>query len=378
VENDGRTVEYSYDQLYRLTQEKITDPVAGNKVIDYKFDPVGNRLERIDSVEGTTTYTYDANDRLLEEVLGGKVTQYQYDAEGNLTAKVENGQTQAEYEWNAKGELVAVEVTENGETGRIEFEYDHQGIRVAIKQNGEETRFLIDKNQQEYAQVIEEYQVNGTVDKSYVHGIDLISQENANGRTYYQVDGLGSTRLLTDNNGAIVVEYDYDAYGNLTRKVGDADNNYLFAGEQFDEAVDGYYLRARYYDPATGRFVSTDPFEGYNNQPVTLHDYLYGNVNPVIFVDPSGAISLPSYASIAATSVRTTRAIVAGVNAIARFALKRATSSRDMLYFGVGAGVGGGCISLYYSMQDGYTNSNDLGNLFWCVASVIGVWGPRW
>jgi RHS repeat-associated protein len=296
VENDGRTVEYTYDDLYRLTQEKITDSVAGNKVIEYKFDPVGNRLERIDSVEGKTTYTYDANDRLLEEVLGGKVTDYQYDAKGNLTAKVENGQTQAEYEWSAKGELVAIEVTENGETGRIEFEYDHQGIRVAIKQNGEETRFLIDKNQQQYAQVIEEYQPNGTVDKSYIHGIDLISQEDANGRIYYQVDGLGSTRLLTDNNGAIVVEYDYDAYGNLTRKVGDADNNYLFAGEQFDDAVDGYYLRARYYDPATGRFASTDPFEGYLDQPVTLHDYLYGNANPVNFVDPSGEVTLGEYA----------------------------------------------------------------------------------
>ena len=202
----------------------------GNKVIDYKFDPVGNRLERIDSVEGKTTYSYDANDRLLEEVLGGKVTDYQYDAKGNLTAKVENGATQAEYEWNAKGELVAVEVTENGTTERIEFEYDHQGVRVVIKQNGEETRFLIDTNQQEYAQVIEEYQADGTVQNTYVHGIDLISQEDANGRIYYQVDGLGSTRLMTDNNGAIVVEYDYDAYGNLTRKVVNADNSYLFAG----------------------------------------------------------------------------------------------------------------------------------------------------
>jgi RHS repeat-associated protein len=288
VENDGRTVEYTYDDLYRLTQEKIADAVAGNKVIDYKFDPVGNRLERIDSVEGKTTYSYDANDRLLEEVLGGKVTDYQYDAKGNLTAKIENGQTQAEYEWNAKGELVAVEVAENGETGRIEFEYDHQGVRVAIKQNGEETRFLIDKNQQEYAQVIEEYQANATVQNTYVHGIDLISKEDANRRVYYQVDGLGSTRLLTDNNGAIVVEYDYDAYGNLTRKDGDADNNYLFTGEQYDSNFDGYYLRARYYDPATGRFVSTDPFEGFNDQPVTLHDYLYGNVNPVNRIDPSG------------------------------------------------------------------------------------------
>jgi RHS repeat-associated protein len=295
VENDGRTVEYIYDDLYRLTQEKLADAVVGNKVIDYKFDPVGNRLERIDSVEGKTTYSYDANDRLLEEVLGGKVTDYQYDAKGNLTAKVENGATQAEYEWNAKGELVAVEVTENGTTERIEFEYDHQGVRVVIKQNGEETRFLIDTNQQEYAQVIEEYQADGTVQNTYVHGIDLISQEDANGRIYYQVDGLGSTRLMTDNNGAIVVEYDYDAYGNLTRKVGNADNSYLFAGEQFDEAVDGYYLRARYYDPAIGRFVSRDYFMGFEENPESLHKYNYAENDPINRIDPTGFVSFAEY-----------------------------------------------------------------------------------
>jgi RHS repeat-associated protein len=292
VENDGRTVEYSYDKLYRLTQEKISDAVVGNKVIDYTFDPVGNRLERTDSIEGKTTYGYDANDRLLEEVLGGKVTDYQYDAQGNLTAKVENGATLAKYEWNAKGELTAVEVTENGKTGRVEFEYDHNGIRVAITADGQETRFLIDNNQQQYAQVIEEYQPNSTVNTTYTHGWDLISQDDGTNRIYYQVDGLDSTRLVTDNKGAIMVEYDYDAYGNLTRKVGDADNNYLFAGEQFDDAVNGYYLRARYYDPNTGRFASVDPFEGYNNQPITLHDYLYAGVNPVNVIDPSGEVAL--------------------------------------------------------------------------------------
>jgi RHS repeat-associated protein len=232
---------------------------------------------------------------LLQETLGGNVTQYQYDDEGNLTAKVENGETQATYEWNAKGELTAVEVTENGQTGRIEFEYDHNGIRVAIKVDGEETRFLIDNNQQQYAQVIEEYQTNGTVNTTYTHGWDLISQDDGTNRIYYQVDGLGSTRLMTDNNGSIVVEYDYDAYGNLTRKVGDADNNYLFAGEQFEEAVDGYYLRARYYDTNTGRFASTDPFEGYLNQPVTLHNYFYAGGNPVNAIDPSGRVTITEY-----------------------------------------------------------------------------------
>ncbi len=292
VENDGRTVEYKYDNLYRLTQEKITDTVASNKTITYVFDAVGNRLQKIDSVEGTTTYTYNENDRLLKEILGGNVTQYQYDEEGNLLAKVENGATTTNYEWNAKGELTAVEVTENGKTGRIEFEYDHNGIRVAIDVDGEVTRFLIDNNQQQYAQVIEEYQTNGTVNTTYTHGWDLISQDDGANRIYYQVDGLGSTRLMTGNNGSVIVEYDYDAYGNLTRKVGDADNNYLFAGEQFDDAVDGYYLRARYYDPNTGRFASVDPFEGYNNQPITLHDYLYAGVNPVNAIDPSGQTTL--------------------------------------------------------------------------------------
>ena len=314
-ENDGRFVEYSYDDLYRLTQEKTTDSVVGNKTIQYQFDAVGNRLQKIDSVEGTTTYSYDDNDRLLQETLGGKVTNYQYDNEGNLKAKVENGTTQAKYEWNAKGELTAVEVTENGEMGRIEFEYDHNGIRVAINVDGEETRFLIDNNQQQYAQVIEEYQVNGDVKITYTHGWDLISQDNGNNRFYYQVDGLGSTRLLTDINGAVVVEYDYDAYGNLTRKVGDADNNYLFAGEQFDDAVDGYYLRARYYDPATGRFASTDPFEGYNNQPVTLHDYLYAGDNPINYIDPSGHALLSEY-SIKNFSLSS--AVVSGEIAVGR------------------------------------------------------------
>ncbi|MBE9088610.1 DUF4114 domain-containing protein [Microcystis aeruginosa LEGE 11464] len=295
VENDGRTVEYNYDNLYRLTQEKITDTVAGNKTITYSFDAVGNRLEKVDSVAGKTTYNYDKNDRLLKEILGGNITQYQYDDEGNLLAKVENGATTTNYEWNAKGELTAVEVTENGETGRIEFEYDHSGIRVAIDVDGEVTRFLIDNNQQQYAQVIEEYQTNGTVNTTYTHGWDLISQNDGANRIYYQVDGLGSTRLMTGNNGSVVVEYDYDAYGNLTRKVGDAENNYLFAGEQFDEAVDGYYLRARYYDPNTGRFASVDPFEGYNNQPITLHDYLYAGVNPVNAIDPSGEVAFVEY-----------------------------------------------------------------------------------
>jgi RHS repeat-associated protein len=298
-EEDGRITEYDYDLLYRLTEESVADAVNGDYAIEYVYDAVGNRLQKVDSVDGITTYVYDDNDRLLSETTDGVVTQYQYDDAGNLTATIVDGETTQTLEWNAKGELTAVEIRENGETGRIEYEYDHNGVRVAININGEETRFLIDNNQQEYAQVIEEYTPDGDVINAYTYGWDLISQDDGTDRVYYQVDGLGSTRLMTSNSGAIVVEYDYDAYGNLTRKVGDAENNYLFAGEQFDDAVDGYYLRARYYDPNTGRFASVDPFEGYNNQPITLHDYLYVGVNPVNAIDPSGEVAIEYRATLA-------------------------------------------------------------------------------
>jgi len=287
-ENNGLMFEYSYDDLYRLTQEKNTDVVAGDKTIDYQYDPVGNRLQRNDSIEGTTIYTYDDNDRLLQETIGGNLTQYQYDAEGNLTTTLKNGTTQATYEWNAKGELTSVEVRENGQTERVEFAYNYNNMRISMKVNGQETRFLIDDNQQRYTQVIEEYQANGTVNNTYTHGWDLISQDNGTNRTFYQVDGLGSTRLLTNANGEVTNTYVYDAYGQLIQQTVNTENNYLFIGEQFEENLGLIYLRARYYQPSTGRFVSTDPFEGYSDLPISLHDYLYAQDNPALFIDLSG------------------------------------------------------------------------------------------
>ena len=292
VENNGSVVKYQYDNLYRLTQETISDPIEGNRTIEYNFDAVGNRIETVDSILGTTTYVYDANDRLLSETLNGDVTEYTYDDNGKRTSLIRNGAVEATYEWNAKGELTAIEATENEETGRVEYQYDTDGIRVAININGEETRFLIDKNQQQFAQVIEEYLTTGNTISSYVHGIDLISKNDADGRIFYQVDGLGSTRNLTDIDGNVIQEYGYDAYGNLTQQVGSVNNNYLFTGEQFDNNLDGYYLRARYYNPSTGRFISRDPFEGIIIRPDTLHKYSYVSNNPVILTDPSGLVAL--------------------------------------------------------------------------------------
>ena len=85
-----------------------------------------------------------------------------------------------------------------------------------------------------------------------------------------------------------VVTYDYDAFGNLIHSTGTTLNNYLFAGEQFDPDLNLYYNRARYLNVSTGRFWSVDTDEGKDEQPLSLHKYLYAGGDSVNKSDPSG------------------------------------------------------------------------------------------
>src|SRR5262249_16377186 len=139
-----------------------------------------------------------------------------------------------------------------------------------------------------YAQVLGEYAPGGGVSVAYVHGLDLISQARGGTRTYYHVDGLGSTRALTDGTGQVDAAYTYDAFGRLLGQPPDAPNACLVAGEKRDAAVGLDYLRARHLDPTTGRFVSRDTSPGEATQPITRHRYLYANADPVNHTDPSG------------------------------------------------------------------------------------------
>jgi RHS repeat-associated protein len=84
------------------------------------------------------------------------------------------------------------------------------------------------------------------------------------------------------------VSYEYDAFGNEFTVSGSTPNEMMYRGEQFDSDLGLYYLRARYYNPLTGRFLSRDPLDGLPWDPKTLHKYLYVGSNPVNNVDPSG------------------------------------------------------------------------------------------
>ncbi|BAZ19040.1 YD repeat protein (plasmid) [Calothrix sp. NIES-4071] len=295
VENNGRTVDYTYDNLYRLTEEKITDVANGNRVYGYDYDKAGNRKTKTEIINGVTTvteYTYDANDRLLNEKVNQQIVASRtYDDQGNTLTKTENGIT-TYYTWGYENRLIAAAVKDASGTTQqqMQYQYNDKGIRVKSIVNSVETRYLIDEALP-VAQVLEEYSQNGTVLVKYIYGNDLISQQQNNNHTFYHIDGLGSTRVLTDARGSVVSTYNYEAFGELLNSTGSVDNKYLFAGEQYDSNLGDYYLRARYYNAETGRFTRRDDYEGSLGEPLTLHKYIYAHANPVNLIDPTGFIS---------------------------------------------------------------------------------------
>lgn len=176
--------------------------------------------------------------------------------------------------------------------GAVDFVNDGDGNRVAKTVNGVTTEFLVDGlNPTGYAQVLEEVE-GGAVRAVYSYGLEMISQTRGSGASwathYHGYDGHGSVRFLTDEAGAITDTYDYDAFGVLINRSGSTANDYLFTGEQYDPDVELYYNRARYLNTGTGRFWSMDTAEGYWEDPLSLHKYMYVANNPVNLVDPSG------------------------------------------------------------------------------------------
>ena len=85
--------------------------------------------------------------------------------------------------------------------------------------------------------------------------------------------------------------YDYDAFGNTLVEEGEINNPIRYSGEYLDEETGLIYLRARYYDPSVGRFISEDPIRDGMNW------YAYCGNSPVMFADPSGLIRGPGYNS---------------------------------------------------------------------------------
>ena len=347
-----RTLAYRYDYLGRLTRElsASTQLTDANYTWHYGYDLVGNRIFKSPTMSASDgmVYSYDAIDRITfaGSMTGGKssAVTYQYDAGGSasfkLTRRLETitdesatPHTQrtdlSDYDYDLRNRLVGLGRTvvdselepESSPESWIAqhtthtvaaYAYDPTGIRVSASSTVKDIdhttsatltttdarQNLIDANNPTgYAQILEERAVINAGAPAYTHyliGDDVIAQATGGTVKTLIYDGLGSTRLLMTGS-TIMDRYLYDAFGNaIGFDTATAGTKLLFTGEQFDQSLQQYYLRARYYDPGIGRFISFDSEEGLVGRPISLHKYSYANVNPVCYLDPSGQFAIVS------------------------------------------------------------------------------------
>jgi RHS repeat-associated protein len=303
-------VNWKYDNAGRLIRE-VFDHYDDNfdQTSEWIYDLVGNRLKQ--TINGKeTSYNHDANDRLLTEVSGATQTIYGYDhtQQTNRIVK-ENGEiiSTTTYEYDLHGQLSVVTIIIDNRKEVTKYEYGADGIRTSaeheiyvdgVLQTKTRTEYLNDHvSITGYSQVLRqtEYDSEGNIIKtiSYVIGHQRISQSvEFGGETttqYFTFDGHGSTRVLLDVVGTVLQIYSFDAYGNsLGFDTANALTEFLYSGEQFDSKIGQQYLRARYYDPTTGRFNMLDPFFGNQFDPQSFHKYLYTHADPMNNIDPSG------------------------------------------------------------------------------------------
>ena len=218
-------------------------------------------------------------------------TSYTYDANGNtLTISTPAyGDTEAltkAYSYNRFNQQISV-LTNDIPTAQ--YTYNAQGVRTSKTVGTEQAGFLLDGGN-----VVAEQ--TGTETVSYLRGVNLISK-TADTTEYYLFNAHGDVVNLTSTTGATTKTYDYDAFGN-ERDPDEADENpFRYCGEYWDTKTGTYYLRARYYDPAIGRFTQQDNvLYVYREQPngasvidpLSLNLYTYCANNPILFHDPSG------------------------------------------------------------------------------------------
>jgi RHS repeat-associated protein len=210
-------------------------------------------------------------------------TSFTYDKNGNLTSQTRDGIT-TQYVYDVPNRLVEAR---RGDSILVRFQYDADG-RVIKRIGVQGVRQYIYDGQQ----VIGEYNEDGSLVASYVWGNARLVSITRPGQSvlFPQHDALGSVVALTNEQGAVVARYHYDAWGSLRfpEEMAADPNRYGFTGHRWDEEIGLHSAPARRFDPVVGRFTTQDSYLGEPNDPFSLHRYLYGNANPTRYTDPTG------------------------------------------------------------------------------------------
>jgi RHS repeat-associated protein len=269
---------YTYD-----TKGRVTSMTPGSSTADnYSFDASSN----LTTLPVGGTGSYDDNGELTSATLSGTVTSYSYNADGERLSAVQGGSTVASGTWNGAGQLASYD---NAAADLTAATYDGAGQR-ATATYGASTQDFVWNDVSPLAQVLMD-SGNAYI---YTGGVAPAEQVNlATGSVMYLVaDSLGSVRGVVNGSGALGAATSYDAWGNPETTGGlSASTPFGYAGG-YTDPTGLIYLINRYYDPATGQFISVDP-----DLSQTVQPYGYASGNPVSEADPTGQWACTSAAS---------------------------------------------------------------------------------
>jgi RHS repeat-associated protein len=196
---------------------------------------------------------------------------YTWDDNGNLLS--DGVKT---YTYDHANRLVSVA----GPSSSVSYAYNGLGDRLQGTLDGVTTNYSLDLNNW-LTQVL----VDGT--NTYLYGTGRIAQYDVNAAEYFLADGLGSVRQMVDSTGVMEMSKIYEPFGEVLNDAGTIATSYGFTGEWTD-GTGLVYLRARYYSPRFGRFLSKDVWPGDYTRPLSLNGWNYVEGNSINYTDPSG------------------------------------------------------------------------------------------
>lgn len=274
----GGTITYTYANAGRLTGAGY----GGGNCLTYAYDNSGNLLNQtgktpMDPTAEAKDYSYDNTSQISSPG-------YAYDARGHQTAAP--GKT---FAYDGASRLTSVTAGDS----TAAFTYNGLGGMRTRTVNSTTTSYY--HNYALWTSPIVAEKEGGGYKRFYVYtpgGALLYSVVPVTGQVhFYHSDRLGSTLFLTDEGGDVSDAYAYDPYGNLLGHTGSSDQPFTYVGRYGVrwEPVGGlYHMCARYYDPATARFLTRDPALPVLTDPQSLNLYQYAAQNPLRYIDPQG------------------------------------------------------------------------------------------
>jgi RHS repeat-associated protein len=285
AEASANRVTWTYDASYQLLSERRSG--GSGYAITYSYDAAGNRLTMLQSGV-RTTFTYDPANQLKTFKDNTGTTTLSWDNNGNQAGQIAPSGGRTTFTWDF----------ENRSTQALlplglpnTMTYDADGRRVKkVDASGTAKAVWDDQNI-----LLETDQSNVTQAEYSLQPADygnLVSQYRSGGTQFFLFDALGSSDRLVDSAANVTDTFVYRAFGQLQKRTGPTVTPFTFVGQHqyyFDSDLGRHFIRARFYDPAVGRWLSKDPLG-----PVEDHNlYRYVNNRPASAIDPSGLGKCP-------------------------------------------------------------------------------------